>query len=45
MGVDVNAVIDYKTPFMVNGQKVTASLALGEGVACNTIFMDVPENN
>ena len=37
-GVDVTAVITYKTPFVVNGKPVTVSLALGEGVACNTIF-------
>ena len=36
-GVDVAAVITYKTPFMVNRQPVIVSLALGEGVACNTI--------
>ena len=38
VGVDVTAVITYKTPFLVNGKPVTVSLALGEGVACNTIF-------
>ena len=37
-GVDVTAVITYKTPFVVNGLPVILSLALGEGVACNTIF-------
>ena len=37
-GIDVTAVITYKTPFVVNGQQVTVSFALGEGVACNTIF-------
>ena len=37
-GVDVTAVITYKTPFVVNGKPVTVSLALGEGVACKTIF-------
>ena len=37
-GVDVTAVITYKNPFVVNGKPVTVSLALGEGVACNTIF-------
>ena len=37
-GVDVTAVITYKTPFVLNGKPVTVSLALGEGVACNTIF-------
>ena len=31
-------VIIYKTPFEVNGTLVTVSLALGEGVAFNTIF-------
>ena len=34
----MTAVIIYKNPFMVNGQPVAVSLALGEGVACNTIF-------
>ena len=43
--VYVTAVITYKTTFVVNEKPVTVSLALGEGVACNTIFMDVPENN
>ena len=37
-GIDVTAVITYNTPFVVNGQQVTVSFALGEGVACNTIF-------
>ena len=32
-GVDVTAVITYKTPFVVNRKMVTVSLALGEGVA------------
>ena len=36
--VDVNAVITYKTPFLVNVKPVTSSLAPGEGVACSTIF-------
>ena len=31
-------VITYKTSFVVNGKLVTVYLALGEGVACNTIF-------
>ena len=34
--VDVTIVITYKTSFAVNGKLVTVSLALGEGVACNT---------
>ena len=38
LGVDVTAVIAYKTPFVVNGKPVKVSLSLGEGVACNTIF-------
>ena len=38
LGVDVTAVITYKTSSMVNEQLVTVSLALVEGVACNTIF-------
>ena len=37
-GVDVTTEITYKTTFLVNGKPVTLSLALGEGVACNTIF-------
>ena len=37
-GVDVTTVITYKNPFVVNRKPVTASLALGEEVACNTIF-------
>ena len=37
-GVDVTVVITYKTYFVVNGKPKTVSLALGEGVACNTIF-------
>ena len=37
-GVDVTVVITYKTSFVVNGKMVTVSLALREGVACNTIF-------
>ena len=36
--VDDTAVITYKTPFLVNGKPVTVSLALGKGVACNTIL-------
>ena len=36
--VYVTAVITYKTPSMVNRKPVTVSLALGEGVACHTIF-------
>ena len=36
--VYVTALINYKTPFMVTGQPVTAYLALIEGVSVNTIF-------
>ena len=32
------AVITYKKPFVINGQPVTVSLALGEGLAYNIIF-------
>ena len=38
VGVYGTLVITYKTPFVVNRKPVTVSLALGEGVACNTIF-------
>ena len=37
-GLYVTAVINYKNTFVVNAKYVTVSLALGEGVACNTIF-------
>ena len=37
-GIYVTAVITYKTPFVGNEKPVTVPLALGEGVACNTIF-------
>ena len=37
-GVNVTAVITYKTPFVVNKKPVTFSRALGEGMTCNTIF-------
>ena len=37
-GVDVTAVITYKTPFVLNGKLMTVSFALVEEVACNTIF-------
>ena len=37
-GVDDTAIITYKATFVVNGKPVTVSLAVGEGVACNTIF-------
>ena len=37
-GVEVTTVVTYKNPFVVNRKLVTVSLALGEGVACNTIF-------
>ena len=36
-GVDISAVITYKTPFVVNGKPVTVSLAIGEGMACKKI--------
>ena len=32
------AIITYKMPFIVSGQPVVVSFALGEGVACNTVF-------
>ena len=38
VGVVVTSVITNKTPFVENGQTVPVSLALGEGVARNTIF-------
>ena len=38
VGLDVTAVINYKNTFAVNRKRVTFSLALGEGVPCNTIF-------
>ena len=38
-GVDVTKVITYKISFVVNGKPVTVSLALGEVVTCNTIFL------
>ena len=37
-GVDVTAVITYKTPFVVDRKRVTVSLALGEKVARKTTF-------
>ena len=37
-GVDITAVITYKNTFLVDGKSVTFYLALGEGVACNTIL-------
>ena len=37
-GVYFTALITYKTPSVVNGKLVTVSLALGEGVACKSIF-------
>ena len=37
--MDVTAVINYKNPFVVNGQPVIVSFAIGEGEACNTIFL------
>ena len=38
-GVGVTAIITYKIPFVVNGKPVTVSLALGERVAYNIIFL------
>ena len=38
-GVDVTNIITYKTSLEVNRKPVTVSLALGEGVAHNTIFL------
>ena len=38
LGVDVTAVITYKTNFVVNGQPVKVYFALGEEVERNTIF-------
>ena len=35
----MTAAVTYKNPFVVNVQPVTVSLALVEGVACNTIFV------
>ena len=37
-GVYVNVIMTYKNTFVVNGKPVTVYLAIGEGVACNTIF-------
>ena len=37
-GVEVTALITYKTPLAVNGKPVTVSTTLGENVACNIIF-------
>ena len=37
-GIDINTVIAYKNPFVVNVIPVTVSLALGEGVAYSAIF-------
>ena len=31
--------INYKTPFVLNGQPVTVDIALGEGVVLNTNFL------
>ena len=39
LGVYVTAVITYKTTLVVNGKPMTVSLALGEVVGCNTIFV------
>ena len=36
--LDINTIISYKNPFMINRQPVVVSFSLGEGVACNTIF-------
>ena len=38
-GVDVTALITYKTPCVVNGQPSTVSPVIGAGVACNKIFL------
>ena len=38
LGVEVTAVITYKTSSMVSFHCTKSSLALVEGVACNTIF-------
>ena len=37
-GLDVTTLILFKNPFVVNIKPVTVSLALGEGLACNTIL-------
>ena len=37
-GVDITTVITYKNTFAVNRNQMTVYLALGEEVACNTIF-------
>ena len=37
-GVDDNIIITYKTPYVANGQLVTVSLSLVEGVVCSTIL-------
>ena len=38
LGVDVTELVMYKNNFVVSGQPVTSSFALGKGVACNTTF-------
>ena len=37
-GLYVTEIITYKNPFVVNGKPEIVSLALVEGVVCNTIF-------
>ena len=39
LGVYVTAVITYKTLVVVNRKPVKVSLDIGEGVACNIIFL------
>ena len=36
-GLEVTILITYKTTFVLNEKPVTVSLALGEGLVCNTI--------
>ena len=35
---DIEAIITYKTPYVINGREVRVSLGLGQNVACNTIL-------
>ena len=35
---DIEAIITYKTPYVINGQAVHVSFGLGQNVACNTIL-------
>jgi hypothetical protein len=37
-GKDIEAIITYKTPYILNGREVLVSLGLGKDVACNTIL-------